>query len=302
MSPSMPPPLVTVCIPTLGRPSLTELALPSVLAAPADEVDVVVCQHGAVTLPADPILADRRVMKIRLDGGLVGAVRNEAVRRATGSFVMFLDDDDALTPGWYDAMRPLLVQAGTGVVCGGSQSPLPDGSGMAVRPPARLGALHDRVIGLFLAGTYAARRDVFDEAGGFDAGLPFGENWELGMRLVDACASRGLEVRSTPAALLVRMPGGRAYASDRRATIDVVLTRHGHKLAGDKAELAQLETMAGGWSLIDGKWREARRRFRRAVRLRPSDPLAWIRLVTAYIPPLGRRWWARALPADATER
>src|SRR4051794_21787916 len=107
MSPSMPPPLVTVCIPTLGRPSLTELALPSVLAAPADEVDVVVCQHGAVTLPADPILADRRVTKIRLDGGLVGAVRNEAVRRATGSFVMFLDDDDALTPGWYDAIRPL---------------------------------------------------------------------------------------------------------------------------------------------------------------------------------------------------
>ena len=53
-----------------------------------------------------------------------------------------------------------------------------------IRLPRPLGSVYDDVEGLFLAGSYAVRRPLFEALGGFDEGLAYAENTDLALRLI----------------------------------------------------------------------------------------------------------------------
>jgi len=95
------PPTVSVVIPTRNRPDLLRKALDSVLAQTFADYEVVVVVDGP-DAPTEELLAAEPDPRVRFHVSAVaqggGAARNEAIRRANGHWIAFLDDDDLWMP------------------------------------------------------------------------------------------------------------------------------------------------------------------------------------------------------------
>ena len=97
----VPPPRVTVVVPTYGRPVLVVRALRSALAQTMDDLEAVVVVDGRDdgTVEAVGALGDPRVRTLLPEERLGNAeARNTAVREARGDWIAFLDDDDEWMP------------------------------------------------------------------------------------------------------------------------------------------------------------------------------------------------------------
>jgi hypothetical protein len=149
-------PLVSIVIATGGRPELLQTrSLPSLLAQTHPNLEIVVVGDAAGPETRDAVLAlgDERLSFFDLSQRitahahprrhwLVGSTmaRNEAARRARGSWLLHFDDDDRLRP---DAVEMLLATARSQhaeVAYGGYEEHRPDGtSRIGMGFPPRLG-------------------------------------------------------------------------------------------------------------------------------------------------------------------
>lgn len=98
----MPPisnPLVSVVIPTAGRPLLAARAINSALRQSYDNVEVIVVVDGDQNLAELESISSPRLRILRLRQQAGGArARNEGVQAARGEWIAFLDDDDEWLP------------------------------------------------------------------------------------------------------------------------------------------------------------------------------------------------------------
>jgi glycosyltransferase involved in cell wall biosynthesis len=175
-----------VCVATYGadrwRALAAERAVPS--AADADETIV-----------------------IHQPGGSLASARNHAADIATADWLVFLDGDDELTPGYLAAIQPhatgrrLLVPRVQYITRTGK----PEGK------PFYHGRVDMRDGNWMVIGT-AVPRDVFHEVGGFEE-WPIYEDWAFFAR----CVRAGCEPVEVPAAVYVahRGVGSRNHAKSR---------------------------------------------------------------------------------------
>jgi glycosyltransferase involved in cell wall biosynthesis len=94
-------PVVSVVIPTFGRPALVVRAVNSVLAQTMAELEVIVVIDGvdAATVSAIGSVGDSRVRIISHDHQMgAGRTRDDGVDASLGQWVAFLDDDDEWLP------------------------------------------------------------------------------------------------------------------------------------------------------------------------------------------------------------
>jgi glycosyltransferase involved in cell wall biosynthesis len=185
-------PLVSVVIPTRGRPALLEATLASITGQDyAGALEIIVVHDRE---EPDPSLArfssvHRRIttMVNARTGGLCGA-RNTGLLASHGAFVASCDDDDL----WYPAKirlqvermvaDPSLLAVGAGIrLLMGERGNVDWPAREAVISHARL--LENRVKELH-SSTLMMRRSAFDEAGLYDEDLPhgYGEDYDWLLR------------------------------------------------------------------------------------------------------------------------
>lgn len=97
----MPKPKVSVIIPTIGRPSILR-AIESVRRQSYENVEIIVSVDGPLTESGGEIIKEAAkdvgtVIRSSVSAG-PGMARLSGVEASTGSFVAFLDDDDAFLP------------------------------------------------------------------------------------------------------------------------------------------------------------------------------------------------------------
>lgn len=187
-------PRVSVVIPTFNRAGLLVQAVNSALAQTFQNLEVIVADDGSDDGTCDLLARyDQRVCVVQLDhSGLLGAVRNAALRRARGEYVAFLDSDDVWLPEKLERQVSLLDRdPAVGLVCSNARVIDENDNEMRqlyLRPEqgASGEVLAELVtVNFVIVSSAIARRRLVERAGGFgeDSRLRGIEDYDLWLRL-----------------------------------------------------------------------------------------------------------------------
>lgn len=200
MIPSVSPhPLISIVIPTYNREAQLRDAVESVFAQTYPDWELLVIDDGSVdgTRTYLSSLRDARVRPLLHDhSGNPALLRNVAARSARGSYLAFLDSDDAWLP------NKLALQVGdflTHPDCGWSYTAYvhmdEQGRGdqwRGDRPwvPYRGWILENLITvqAIIAMPTVMVERRLFETIGGFDESMHVCEDYELSLRLAEASA------------------------------------------------------------------------------------------------------------------
>ncbi len=302
--------LVSVVIPTRGRPDLLRRAVDSALGQthPSLELVVVVDGPDPATETALQSMTDPRPHVIALPSSVgAGEARNAGVRAAIGDWIAFLDDDDEWLPTKLErqlatiaasgvaepiAFCPIVIRTATGRRAWRSRPPEPGehpSDYLFVRRSLRMGE------GTVGTSTIVARRSLLVEVP-FDGTLRRYQDADWILRATAA----GAALVYCPERLSVwTAPGGRvsitgAHATDWRQALDWIRGRRELVTARAYAafilvRVAGLAAAAGDRSAIGELWSEARRAGRPGRLDTALFAARWV------VPSGARRWLRRRL-------
>ncbi|WP_157805147.1 glycosyltransferase family 2 protein [Mumia flava] len=125
-----PPPVLGVVVPVYNVEDYLAECLESVLGQSYRHLDVVVVDDGSpdgsVAIAERFAAEDARVRIVRRDNGGLGAARNTGAHEARGHYLTFVDSDDVVPEGAFEAMVGTLEQSGSDF-CVGRTERLVDG-------------------------------------------------------------------------------------------------------------------------------------------------------------------------------
>jgi glycosyltransferase involved in cell wall biosynthesis len=310
-----------VVIPTIGRPCLRDClhALGAAAGPPPGEVVVVDDRPAPHTGPAlevdGPLSARTRVLAC--GGRGPAAARNTGLRAVSAPWVVFLDDDVRVTPGWADGLAADLAGADerTGGVQGRIRVPLP-----ADRRPTDFERGTAGLEGAAWAtADMAYRTQALKEAGGFDERFrrAFREDADLALRMTEAGWTLRLGRRVTdhpvrPADRWVSVRAQRGNADDvlmtrlhgsdwwtRARAPRGRLPRHVAVTGAAAVTLALAAARRPGPALLAaGVWAAGTAEFalaRIAPGPRTADEIVTMLCTSVVIPPLAVRHWLTGL-------
>lgn len=265
---------LSIIIPTKNRPAFLQQAVQSALVGLPETAEVLVVDDRS-----DPAVAqfdDPRVRVVR-SGAVPGAsgARNWGVAQARGRRVLFLDDDDALLPGYATWISGLDGRYGFSAVSRFTGESLPRFSPFEPKgtvAPDKEVRFRRRLAGLGCG--FWIDRDLFIQIGGVDEGLRVNEDTDFSIRLMRAGVP-GLRSIAPGVAIRAHAPvAGRqghltfAFSAEERADcFGRIINRHADWLmeqdearlfllerrikylvrAGDKAGLTEALARAQGW-------------------------------------------------------
>ena len=181
-------PTIGIVIPTHNRPESTVEAIRSVIGQLLDGDRLVVVDNGSTDSTPEWARAAGAEVIFETQRG-PGAARNAGVAHLDTDWVTFLDSDDLGDDSWLCSLRNKISSArDAGIVFSSVKY---KNSGKIINPENH-GIFFQNMCSNFLCSSYAVRRSIFIAAGGFDTGLRFGENTELGIRLAAAVVSAQL--------------------------------------------------------------------------------------------------------------
>jgi glycosyltransferase involved in cell wall biosynthesis len=185
------PPFFSVILPTYNRPQLLLTALESIRSQGVPGVEIVVVDdHSDVSYPELHVGdASVKYCKLSRNSG-VSAARNHGVRQATADWLVFLDDDDQLAPGYLQFLKER-IERDVGAAYGfywSSVCILGDGQSTRTRtwPTHYKNREHlfSHAISIGASFGFAVRRKLFLDVGGFDPQFRVAEDVELVTKLL----------------------------------------------------------------------------------------------------------------------
>lgn len=214
--------LISVILPTYNRAAYVTAAVDSVLKQSCADWELVIADDGSADETADYLraLRDRRITVLWLPhSGNPSKVRNAAIRRAQGAYLAFLDSDDLWAPTkietqlatmraspgcrWSYTAAADIDATGRLVEIAGC-APWKPLSGNIVEALITIGAL-------LATSSVVAERSLVEEVGGFDEQQPFGEDYDLWIRLAQRSHVAVVDQRL----LFVRNLQRGSYSTDR---------------------------------------------------------------------------------------
>lgn len=195
-------PLVSVVIPSYGRPDLVEQAIESVLNQTYKNIElIIVDDHSPIPVKetlSERILDDTRTNVIRLSKNRgANAARNIGIRKSAGKYVSFLDDDDV----WLKekVQRQVIAfdeaDSNVGVVFTGLRHIQDDGTPLGKATPEfdNIGTEDLLQSGEpILFSTIMVRSEVIDRAGLLDERFPSWQDREWCIRLSENCTFKSI--------------------------------------------------------------------------------------------------------------
>ena len=298
----------TAVIPLYNKAEHIGRALRSALSQTCQDFEVIVVDDGSTDGGGDIVRGfnDTRIHLIRQDNAGVSAARNLGIAEARGKWIAFLDADDAWKPHYLETIWSLTDKyPKAGAYATGYEIVLP--SRKVIRPKyADLpSAPWDGLLPSYFrssmgfapvwTGATTVPRQIFQEVGGFAAGVPLGEDVDMWGRIA---LKYSFAYSSEVCASYYKYGGGQKrlehYYSTNLEPIFVRTAREtiirGEITSSDLKDLneyiARLELGAGLECFVDGRDPAAARRI--ILKARPkSARLKWRKcrtLLQTYLP------------------
>jgi len=185
----MPPPVVSVVIPTHNRGSLLRAALDSVQSQTFVDYEVIVVDDGSTEDIAAAIAGHGtrpRLITLSIQSG-PAAARNRGIEAARGRWIAFLDSDDLWTPTKLDRFVAALRTEAVSEIYYGPMTPITaDGRPVVGHTKPCIGGRITEA--LFLSSfvhvpTVVCTRELLIRHGLFDESLPVCEDYDLWLRV-----------------------------------------------------------------------------------------------------------------------
>lgn len=270
---------VSVVIPTYNRAQDLPGALKSVIEQRFLDWELIVIDDASVDETPQVVnqMNDSRIRLIRLQENVGAArARNIGISQASGEFVAFLDSDDQWDPDYLDCQVRSMDENGRQAVLSYVGAWFKDaGTGQTRRRVPRHGGdisgamLWTNVVGN--CSRVMVRSAALEAAGGFDPDLVPSEDWDLWLRISRLGAV--VPVKRILVRYLEHTGSLQANASGALRGREAFWAKHG-VLDGDPARLAFHLTRFGHELAYRGHLAMGRRYAWRALRVRPTYPLA----------------------------
>lgn len=180
--------MVSVIIPTLNRAPILKKAIKSVLAQTWQDFELIVVDDGSHDDTADVVAKfANRITYIRQENRGPAAARNLGIKKSRRPFLAFLDSDD-----WWDKEKLAIQlremqQDPTYLISHTQEVWYKNGSllNQKKRHKKFHGYIFDRCLSLCVVSVSTAmvRRELFEEVGLFDEGLPCCEDYDFWLRV-----------------------------------------------------------------------------------------------------------------------
>ena len=242
-------PIFSVLIPTRNRPALLARALDSVRVQQGPEWEAIVADDGDGAGEATAqAIGDARVAAFRTgECGQVPA-RNQAVARARGRFVAFLDDDDWWATTDHLARMAAALRTGAALAYADGRIVREDEGGSEIPFRAAMDAVSIRRDNLLLVSGIAYPRRLHARIGPFDETYPVYWDWDFYLRVAASGASFA---HSGGDGVRISARGGTAssamHREARRAELGRLCAKHGMRdIALRNHESIALDQADGG--------------------------------------------------------
>lgn len=176
--------LISIIIPVYNRAGLIERCVLSVRAQTHTLWELIIVDDGSTDHTKEVItgLGDTRIRYVYQQNSGAAAARNTGVILATGSYIVFLDSDDEAEPEWLSELASACANNIDLVTCGFKRYDA--ASRLLEEKIASTGHALQQRYGIFLAGTYLMRKELFISVGSFDTALRSGHHTDLSIRLI----------------------------------------------------------------------------------------------------------------------
>lgn len=234
---------ISVIIPTADRPEALTRALASLRAQGIKDIQAVVVNDGGADV-ADVVAPFRGDLALELLNQPTNqgpsAARNAAMDAADGDFITFLDDDDVLLPGHFEALLPVLNNGEADVVypttmVSDARAELTIEGYRDARPAFQ----YDFDPEFLLTANYIPTLGLTMRRAGldgprFDPGIRLAEDWDLWLRMVrDGWRFHHVDV---PTAVYHRLP------------------RHSQKADPAASESSAIHAFHAGYNYLCERW------------------------------------------------
>ncbi|MEB2778314.1 glycosyltransferase family A protein [Algoriphagus sp. D3-2-R+10] len=168
---------ISIIIPTLNRPSALKKLIQELIQYMDDEIELIIIDDSNESL-SDEInsWSGQSVNYIHRGEKLgVSSARNVGADFAKGKYLIFLDDDDAVTSEWLSDFKESTETSADLTYC---NMLLVDQN-----KKETIASASTNKRGVVIPGAWIIRKSIFEKVGGFDERLKFAENTELFFRL-----------------------------------------------------------------------------------------------------------------------
>jgi glycosyltransferase involved in cell wall biosynthesis len=245
----------SVVLPTRDRPDMLDRALDRLSAALTPDDELVVVDSASHDPRVAEVALARGATVVRCELPGVNRARNAGWRATTHSFVLYLDDDVTVDPGWADAMVAALdMHPEVGFVAGRIEVPddqIATGHPVALRTGDDSAVLTADTRGVLgHSASLAVRRTALDQIGGWDEALGAGGTFKSSpeVDLFDRLFAAGWVGRYEPAAM--------AWHDQWRGRADMVHLdwRYGYGAGARMAKLLRSDRHRAGVIAADVFW------------------------------------------------
>jgi len=291
---------VSVIIPAWNRADGLRRSIQSVLDRTLCDFELIVVDDGSddQTPHAVDEIADKRLRLVRTAHRGVSAARNTGANEASGAVLIFLDCDDLILPGWVGELSAPILSGQCDLTISGWQMCDADGRETTWIPDSTR-MTPDDIAPHFLAGAWAIATNCFQDIGGFDESITYGECTEFALRLLLSQHPPRIGSIDRPLHIHHRridLPPG-VQATGARS----VLTKHKVHRHSLPRTWAAYHTLVGVDDARNMRNWQATRHFLAALISDPRGPRRTSRFLVSLIPRLARRVWKdRAILTRAT--
>lgn len=275
-------PEVSIIIPFFNAEKTLKSAIESVMSQPFSDYELILINDGtqdnSVSL-AQPYTNHERVSLFNQENQGVSAARNLGGSQARGEWLLFLDADDQLRPGFLQTLSEEITQATNYdyLIFGINRIKGKEGE---ITLPAD-GQYFSRI-----PGTFVIRKTVFDQVGGYDELFRFAENTELFHRL-ELIQAKGKNIPFVSLNYYDNPLGGSKNLKNMVDSLSFFLEKHDRTLT---PHVKFLYNQIIGVNLLRfGEFGKARIFLKKSLTFKPTAIHTWIRFLIAWLPFISKR-------------